>query len=109
MEGDGGPSVTLGNCGFNNLVEHLFGPFGTMTIYLSCRQQTNDTNTATMKTSTTTEVKMFGSFELVCSSDSYFCEGHGWVPVPKFWIGDFVVLHSFDIRDSAGRLKTKRA
>jgi len=41
MEGDGGPSVTLGNCGFNNLVELLFGPLGTMPIYLGHQRTTN--------------------------------------------------------------------
>jgi hypothetical protein len=54
---------------------------------------------------TATNAKMFGSFELVCATDSYFLEGHGWLPVPAFWIGDFVVLHTFPIRDNEGRVK----
>jgi hypothetical protein len=26
-----------------------------------------------------------------------------WLPVPKFWIGDFVRSHHHDIRDNQGR------
>lgn len=36
---------------------------------------------------------------VVESTDIYFIESHSkWYPVPKHWIGDFVLSHSYSIK-----------
>lgn len=39
------------------------------------------------------------AFALIESTDLYFIESHNkWYSVPKHWIGDFVISHSYAIK-----------
>ena len=39
------------------------------------------------------------AFALIEATDLYFIESHNkWYPVPKHWIGDFVVSHTSAIK-----------
>ena len=38
-------------------------------------------------------------FEVIEVTDLYFIESYGkWYPVPKHWVGDFVVSHTYAIK-----------